>query len=85
MTGVLSEVTTASGKFFERFEELEHAGKGRPVVNPFGTIGADSTLNPVVGARLTSRSRRTVRLGVDEASMGTSQRESHGDIPREGP
>jgi len=49
MTGVLSEVTTASGKVFERFEELEHAGKGRPVVNPFGTIGADSTLDPVVG------------------------------------
>jgi hypothetical protein len=34
---------------------------------------------------LTSRSRRTVRLGVDEVSMGTSQREEQSVVPRERP
>ena len=48
MTGVLSEVTTASGKFFERFEELEHAREGCPVVNGTGAIGGDTALDPVV-------------------------------------
>jgi len=48
MTGVLSEVATASGKLFERLQELEHAGEGRPVVSGFGTIGADAALDPVV-------------------------------------
>jgi hypothetical protein len=48
MRGFLSEVATASGKLFERFEELEHAGKGCPVANGIGTIGGDPAFDPVV-------------------------------------
>jgi len=48
MTGVLSEVATTSGKFFEHLEELEYAGEGRPVAIEFGTIGADPALDSAV-------------------------------------
>jgi hypothetical protein len=48
MTGILSEVTTASGKFFEHLEELEHAGERRPVTIEVGTIGTDPALDPAV-------------------------------------
>jgi hypothetical protein len=48
MTGVLSEVTAASGKFFEHLEELEHAGESRPVAIEVGTIGADPALDSAV-------------------------------------
>jgi hypothetical protein len=48
MTGVLSEVTTASGKFFEHLEELEHAGESRPVAREIGAIGADPALDSSV-------------------------------------
>ncbi|MGD0312788.1 MAG: hypothetical protein ABSC90_10015 [Acidimicrobiales bacterium] len=48
MTGVLSEVTTASGKFFEHLEELEHAGEGRPVALEIGTIGTDPAFDSAV-------------------------------------
>jgi hypothetical protein len=48
MTGVLSEVATTSGKFFERLEELEHAREGRPVAIEIGAIGADPTLDSAV-------------------------------------
>jgi len=48
MTGVLSEVTTASGKFFEHLEELEHAGESCPVAIGIGTVGADPALDSAV-------------------------------------
>jgi hypothetical protein len=48
MTGVLSEVTTASGKFFEHLEELEYAGESRPVAIVIGTIRANSALDSAV-------------------------------------
>jgi hypothetical protein len=48
MTRVLSEVATASGKFFEHLEELEHAGEGRPVAIEIGTIRADPALDSAV-------------------------------------
>jgi len=48
MAGVLSEVTTASGKFFEHLEELEHAGEGRPGSIKIGAIGADPALDSAV-------------------------------------
>jgi hypothetical protein len=48
MTGVLSEVATASGKFFEHLEELEHAGEGRPGAIDIGAIGADTALDSAV-------------------------------------
>ena len=48
MTGFLSEAATASGKLFEHFEELEHAGKGGPVINGIATTGGDPAFDPVV-------------------------------------
>jgi hypothetical protein len=48
MTGVLSEVATASGKFFEHLEELEHAGEGRPVAIEISAIGPDPALDSAV-------------------------------------
>jgi hypothetical protein len=48
MTGVLSEATTASGKFFEHLEELEHAGESCPVAIEIGTIRADPALDSAV-------------------------------------
>jgi hypothetical protein len=48
MTGVLSEVVTASGKFFEHLEELEHAGEGHPGAIEIGAIGADPALDSAV-------------------------------------
>ncbi|MGA3148003.1 MAG: hypothetical protein ABSF33_11055 [Acidimicrobiales bacterium] len=41
-------MATASGKFFEHLEELEHAGEGRPVAIEIGTIRADPALDSAV-------------------------------------
>jgi len=48
MTVVLSELGAASGEYFEKVEELEHAREGCPVVNGTGAIGGDTALDPVV-------------------------------------